>query len=283
MKNIDFLPQRYQERGANERARLWQFALVGAIGLAIVAAAVWQGAAYRAVDAQIAAIEPQYQQAQAKTQRVAELNQRLARDGALAELLTYLRHPWPRSQLLATLARQLSPELTLTEIRLVRESPERPVVVREQPAPGAAGTPAAPPPPGAVQDLTALRVECDNGPLVLLVAGEATDTAALHDYLGRLKKSHLFARAELASITSKQRERSPTAAAPKSEFHLRLVLLPGYGQPGGPTAPAADPNPLAGTTAPGDLRPSEVPEVELSADDESPVAIDGEDDEMEAP
>lgn len=239
MKNIDFLPERYREQGAVDRAKYWQIGLVCAIGCAIAVAAFYQAASWRHVDAQLAAIEPMYQDAQAKTQRLAELNQRLVRDGALAELYAYLGHPWPRTRLLAALAEALPAELSLVEIRLVRDQSQATSTgfVREQPPGSAAnGAPATPPPPGAAEDLARLRAECDAAPLVLLVSGETENASALHDYLARLKLTQLFERAEVTSISTRPREGSSGNEA-LAEFHVRLVIRPGHGQAGGPAAP----------------------------------------------
>jgi len=65
---------------------------------------------------------------------------------------------------------------------------------------------------------------------VLMLSGVTTDSAALQQYLLVLGKSELFVKTELGSL-----EADPADRPGAMHFIARLVIRPGYGQPGGPT------------------------------------------------
>jgi hypothetical protein len=95
--------------------------------------------------------------------------------------------------------------------------------------------------PPAGRDLKQLRDTCDRQQTMIAISGIATDSDALHEYLGRLAHSRLVAKAELVSIEREpERGGMPPAdgqpgLAETVRFHATLTVKPGYGQPGGPT------------------------------------------------
>jgi hypothetical protein len=80
-------------------------------------------------------------------------------------------------------------------------------------------------------DLRALRQEADARPVIVLLTGLSADHASPHRYIAALSKSELFTQAELLGIDPQE---SRDAAF---LFRVRLTVLPGYGQPNGPTPP----------------------------------------------
>src|SRR5258706_14981392 len=100
MKNIDFLPEIYRHRRALRHARLWWAGVAVLFSLAIGGTAATQWLFRRAIATQIAMVEPQYAAALQQDAQSAALQVKLAEAEELAGLYLYLRHPWPRTQLL---------------------------------------------------------------------------------------------------------------------------------------------------------------------------------------
>ena len=243
MQNIDFLPSEYRQRHARQRHQTWRAAALGAAGLAVLAAAFHQSQARRAVEQELAAATPQYERALETTKQLGEIQSKLATARADAELFTWLRHPWPRSRILAALLEPLPEEIGFTRLEIRRQS--QPVRTPLQPlAPlekaGNDLSTALPPP---ARDLRQLRARWDAAPTVVSVEGVAAESAVLHQYLGDLNRQGLFLRAELESL-----ETDPLSDGSVLRFQATLTVRPGYGIPGGPSAP---PEPAAtATTAP---------------------------------
>jgi hypothetical protein len=79
----------------------------------------------------------------------------------------------------------------------------------------------------AERDLNRLRVELDAAQTVVTLEGLTRDDISLHAYLGRLASQGLFARSELSSLESGDKDHPGV-----SVFRARLIVRPGYGQPG---------------------------------------------------
>src|SRR5262249_49207978 len=83
----------------------------------------------------------------------------------------------------------------------------------------------------AQHDLQMLRDEWDKSRVVVIIAGSTDSTPSLHAYLDQLGRVSLFQKVEVGNV-----ERTTTGDAPgKMQFHARLIVRPGYGQPKGPT------------------------------------------------
>lgn len=240
-QRIDFLPPKYREQYASRRRKLWRLAVIILFGLAVGATAVCQFALRQAVDFELAAVQPQHAAALEVNTELGDLQSRLREVRDYAELYTYLRHPWPRSQILLCIAQTAPPPVTLSEIRVIHEtSAPRPAFLPRtrgrQPARGAASTRRTSP---AERDLEQLRGELDHARTIVKVTGLTADVGQLHSYVSRLGFSPLFERAELESVESSGGA-DPNGTA---QFELRLTVRRGYGQPGGPTGPANNSRP----------------------------------------
>lgn len=239
-QRIDFLPPKYREQYATRRRKIWRLVVIVLFGLAVGATAFCQFTLRRAVEFELGAVQPQHAAALEVNAELGDLQSRLREVRDFAELYTYLRHPWPRSQILLCIARTAPPPVTLSEIRVIHEtSAPRPDFVSRnrgrQPARGAPTQHKSP----AARDLEQLREELDHAHTIVHVTGLTADVGQLHSYVSRLGFSPLFERAELESVES-------TGGADQNgpaHFELRLTVRAGYGQPGGPTGPATDPRP----------------------------------------
>ena len=243
MKEIDFLPKHYHERDVRRRATIWRYVVLLLFGGVLCAATLGQFALRQSVQASLNSHQKAYREAKQKNQQIAALHQEIAELEESAQLYTYLRHPWPRTQLLQTLAQHMPDTVTLLELQFSQRQNAAGVAV-----PGSAITLATGNEPSgspAKQDLDSLRQQNDDALVTIHLTGTASDTAALKHYVGLLDKSHLFASASLASLRSmgeRQRE----------EFQVNIVVRPGYGQPGGPREPLV----AFGSEPPREIRPA---------------------------
>ncbi len=206
----------------------------------LIAAAVNQHHRQRQVAAKLAEITPRYDVALRQTNELAQLQSQLDAADDVAQLFTYLRNPWPRTQLLAALLAPLPKEIRFSKVEIRREEPQLQraterrsrAEIRAEQQQTAELAPAA-------RDLKTLREQFDDTKTVVLLEGITTDSAAVHRYLGELNQASLFTAAEPDSIDA-----APGGPAGSLQFRATVTVLPGYGLPGGPTAggQTTDPN-----------------------------------------
>jgi hypothetical protein len=240
MQDIDFLPVEYRQKHAQQQSQPWQIVASVAILALVAAAGVTQNHRRRAMQDDLAIIGPAYDAAVNQQNRLAEIQSRLKVAKAGAELVTYLRHPWPRSQLVAALVAPLPPEITIQQVQIVRQVSPTPAPTAMQ-SPVGIQTPvdkkteeetrkSLPP---AERDLMRLRAQLDPMQTVVILTGTATESAILHRYIGELDATDIFDKAELDCFNSVDSNKGSTAV----QFRAVLLVQPGYGQPGGPTGP----------------------------------------------
>jgi len=234
---IDFLPPQYRKRDVRRRTQPWRVVVVAAFAVLLTAAVVGQCFQRRRVEEQLAAMMPVYESAVAQSNRLAKIQTQLRTSRTSAELFTYLRHPWPRTQLLAALAAPLPDEVSFDEVTISRVAPrDRPqIAFGRNPQTAADDEAKIKKLPPAARDLKRLREAVDKLQTIVLISGTTTDSAVLHRYLGELNRFELFSTAEVDWIEADQ---SPTDG--RQKFSAMIVVRPGYGQPGGPTAPCHD-------------------------------------------
>ena len=248
MHDVDFLPPKYRDLSARRNIKFSRVLVVGAIALAIVGAAVMQNRSYRQLAAEIEAIEAFHATAEDQSQDLKQITERLESENKMAALVTYLQHPWPRTQLLAAVIDPLPESLSLDQISFSNQKLEqkkatthntrgkRKTTNRDQEK--AAAEKLLP----AERDLAHLRKHYDPSHTVITVVGRTSDRAALYYYLGRLGESDLIVKAELKSLESALDRRSynrgrtsqaqPPAATVMTKFVARLVIRRAHGQSG---------------------------------------------------
>jgi hypothetical protein len=229
MNELDFLPVAYRAKHDQRKMQPRRVLAIAAVGLLIVVGVYGQYANRRRVAAELDVARREHASAMDRARQLGQVQSLLHAARAEAEWLTYLRHPWPRTQLLAAILAPLPDSVNLVELRILREKPS-PANGHALPGPKAKPeTPAAAKPLAAEQDLARLRDEIDTLQTVVLLSGVTDENAALHRYLGQLGGTPLFSHVELTLIES-----APSASASASQFSLRLTVRPGYGQPSGP-------------------------------------------------
>ena len=247
MQQIDFLPTKYRERDAVQKGRIWQLVVLLAFAAGVSSAAIGQYTLRKTVESELLGIEDRHATAERKQAEVNELQQKLAESKEVAALYTYLKFPWPRTQLISQIVDSLPEAIALTELTIgnadVRAAPTRKPPPTAEEAADEQSSPAH-------RDLSDLRKQHDLRDTRVELTGSAEDIVALHAYVAQLGQSPLFQSAKLDSLESRPEDGVST-------FLVRLVVTPGYGQPGGPKGPLRpesavaakqSPLPLAGET-----------------------------------
>ena len=229
MLEIDFLPAAYRQQTVHRKANVWRLLIGGGFCATLACSFIYQQILYRHTARQLAELSPQYEQAQALAKRLAALQTNLATATKRAELFTYLRHPWPRTQLLSAAVAQLPDCVTLREIHISRPT----TAATDSPAGRAGGKKTDEAEikkmDPAERDLRRLCEETAARETTVVLSGVTTDTAVLQHYLVALGQAPLFVKVELTSLEANHEEQAGTW-----RFTARLQVRPGYGQPGGP-------------------------------------------------
>ncbi|MBX3414871.1 MAG: hypothetical protein KF708_19460 [Pirellulales bacterium] len=237
MKDIDFLPSTYRELHRQRRATMVRLVLVLSVAGTIVAAALTQHAERRRVMARLADVQLLHKEATARQAMLTELQGKLERANAMAGLLTFLRHPWPKSQLMTEVLGPLPEAITLERVEVVPVT--RPT---HQPAgPGPApiptdGDPQAPQQLAAVDDLEVLRTQAASSVLEIRLWGLTSDHSALHMYLMALGESKLLLNPELERV-----EGVPGEDKTAVRFMAHVTVRPSPGMNSSPSENAAAP------------------------------------------
>jgi hypothetical protein len=230
MQEIDFLPVQYRQKRVQRRSQPWRIVVVASFAVLLATAVLSQQTRKRQVEKELAVVMPQYDLAVGQNRKLAELQAQLTTARNAASLFTYLRHPWPRTQLLDALLAPLPEEITFEKLQITGEAPQSRLspgrYARLSDEAEAGQVDKLPP---AASDLKRLRDEFDATTVVVLISGVAWDSAALHRYLGELGRARLFSKTELDSLQSPQNDLAGGVV-----FRARLTVRPGYGQPGGP-------------------------------------------------
>ena len=231
MAEIDFLPMEYHLQHARNQVKPWRIVVVACAGVLMAAALVVQYFQRRHVLGELNSVSAVYDGAAQQDASWTAFETKLDAARSEADVFTYLRHPWPRSPLLSAGVRPMPAEVCLLQLEIADEAANaQPLVETRSRAELKAAQEKLHKAPPATRDLTRLREECDGQQTFVRLAGTTADTAALYRYLNDLAKSSYFAKVELKSIES-----ADTPQGPVMHFQASLRVLPGYGQPGGPS------------------------------------------------
>jgi Tfp pilus assembly protein PilN len=236
MRDIDFLPVQYRQKHVQRRSQPWRIVVVTVFAVLLSTAVFSQQSRKMRAQAELAAIGPQYDLAVLQDRELANVYKQLNTARSHAELYTYLRYPWPRTQLLTAVLKPLPEEVTIEELKVTRGvSQDRGSSERRSRPETEGGVTALDDLPPAARDLQRLRNECDQTRTVVSISGLTSESAAWHRYLGELGRVRLFTKAEPESLQTA--DHGPPGTL---QFRATLVVRPGYGQPGGPTSDEAE-------------------------------------------
>ena len=235
MNDVDFLPSEFRQN--DDRHRWYVRRVLAATGVvAMIAALAWsQDRRSGRLAAELAVRGPARAAATQTKNALGELQSQLQLAQASANLVTYLRHPWPRTRILAAILGPLPDEITFEELHINRvvSAGRKPAERRSRAGEEGDQEPTNRPP--AVRDLERLREESDAGQTIVTITGVTTESAVLHQYLGALGRDALFSKSQLQSIEA------DTDDPARIRFSASLVVRPGYGQPDGPSGPNPPP------------------------------------------
>lgn len=223
---IDFLPPRYREQHVQRKNFYWRVVVLVAYLALLAVGSVAQRSRMTRLQSDLARAKQELTQAQLLEVQVTHAQQQLSRQRAAAELITYLQHPWPRSQVLAAILPRVPESIHLTELRLyplAEKAAAAPFWQRQSPGKKEKD---APPPLPATADLQRLLEERNRMLTVVQLNGVAQNQASLHQFLQQLAQDELFAAVELLSIESQRSENNPAGCV----FEVCLELKPGYGE-----------------------------------------------------
>lgn len=244
MQDIDFLPQRYREAHADRSSNVWRIVIVVVAAAVVSSTAAMQIRSRSQLREHVGLALANLQAIRGQSSDLPELERRMAVAEVESQLHTYLRHPWPRTQVLAALVRPLPATVALTSLKIERETgstssgpPSEQVALS-----GAAPSAAAPTRQPAQEDVEQLRKKYDAVRTVIHLAGQSDDAVALHRYLTELGRSELLVDPELLSVQAAEDESSDDSAetsrqaSSRRQFSARVYLRPGFGQRNGPSA-----------------------------------------------
>ena len=230
MNNIDFLPQDYRREHSRRRRQVWQITAITIVTVIVGAASFFQTRTAAKLQADIDKLGPRHQKSENRNKQFAELKTELQNAEDQAALFTYLRHPWPKTQIIAALIRALPEDITLQEITISNTMPKsarRNNILSQTEREAEEKRLAALSP--AARDLEELRKKSDRLQTQINIRGTAIQQSALHVYVGNLAQESLLAKAELESCEA---EKGPVIG--KMRFNIDVLVKPGYGQPNGP-------------------------------------------------
>lgn len=232
VKPLDFLPEKYRQATKRRRTTYWR-GLVVVLFLGVFAAcATGLTMVDREVRRELERVNLHYAAATSHDTLLKEKEARLAVLTEYADLLTFLRHPWPRSRIIETLFRGLPDGVTIDALHLGYEARQGTTPAAVVAAATTAKTKTA------ADDLADLRTALEAQNLVARLEGTTSDPPGLHAYLQSLVGGGLFTDAEVEQI-----EAVRSGGVATSKFTARIVVRPGWGLPGGPTLEELSPPP----------------------------------------
>ncbi len=229
MQTIDFLPEHYREQRKQRRVRWWWALVVCLFGGIVGAAFSLQWLSVQRIKRELSQLETQAVTFRQLDQHLLELEAKILAQSHSANLYTFLKHPWPRTQILAAVVQPLLRQVELSSLR-INESfvPKMNATI----APPEASSAASPPAHPAIADLQQLYDTHESQRVVVTIEGTAQEVEPVHDYLAALGRHPLIAEARLNSLEMRKLETHSLVV-----FQLQLTVKPGHGLSDGPTGP----------------------------------------------
>jgi len=239
MQVIDFLPEHYRERRKQRRVRWWWALVVSLFGGLVATTFSLQWLNVQRIKSEVAKLETQVATARQLDLRLLEIETKVSALSHSANLYTFLRHPWPRTQILHAVVHPLPADIELSSVRIAESLVAKPTMA----APEASDDAKAPAPHPAVADLLQLHDAHESLRVIVIVEGTAKEVETLHAYLEALGRHPLIVEARLNSLETRKLETSTQIV-----FQLQLNTKPGHGLSDGPIAPLLPNEPAATAT-----------------------------------
>jgi len=225
VKVIDFLPERYRQATRRRRTTYWRGVVAALFVMVFAACAAGLANVQTRVRYEHQQVSARHAQAVLREAALKQKESHLAEMKLLAELVTFQRHPWPRSRIVNHLLAPLPKSMVLEKLHIVGE--QRAV------APGGETYSEA----GAevdksiATDLAELKQSAERIDVVVRLEGLTNDHLELHGYLQTVSRGGLFTSAEVEQIEALRDHPFAT-----DRFTARVVVRSGWGLQGGPSA-----------------------------------------------
>jgi hypothetical protein len=122
MHDIDFLPPAYHQQNAKRQVQPWRIVVVTLFLFLLAAANLAQYSQRSRAAQDLKTVEPCYEETNRLGENLRTAQAQLEAARSDAQWFTYLRHPWPRSQLLRAVVAPLPPEIALQQVLIGEES-----------------------------------------------------------------------------------------------------------------------------------------------------------------
>lgn len=222
MNEIEFLPKKYLEKRARSNVKWSRLLLLMLVLVGIVGVGLYQVAALHHLHSQLAEVDDEHQRIVKLMTEVNNKREVLNRLQHSARLLTFLEHPYPRSQILAALVNPLSDQIALSQIHLTHQQTDpnvfRTLADLSDPKQAATVHPMK-------QDLNTLTAESRLRQCTVELAGTTDDPSTLYNFLTALHQSEIVETAKIESIDPHHR----ADGTEFSNFTAHIKIKRGYG------------------------------------------------------
>ncbi|MEW4562781.1 hypothetical protein AB1K70_09655 [Bremerella sp. JC770] len=196
---IEFLPKKYREKRKSHNFQVSRLLVVVVMVAGMSAVLLYQLAALHAVNRQVAALEEPHERVMQLMQEVERQRAEVAIKRHHAKLLTFLEHPYPKSQVISAIASPLPSEITITRLQVTVEQ----TAGANNKAPSEKGKKAPQGHPMEL-DLKQLVDEAKSRRCTVEVEGTTDDTSCLYTFLASLHQAEIIESAKIESIDPHQ-------------------------------------------------------------------------------
>jgi len=197
---IEFLPKRYREKRKKNNIKVSRILLIVIMVGGMASVLLYQLACLHSVNRQVAAIDKQNEKVMQLMQEVESRRAKVVLERHHANLLTFLDHPYPKSQIISALVNPLSREITITRLQITQEQ-----VANPNAKPPSEKGQAAPKGHPMELDLKTLISEAKTRRVMVEVEGTTDDTSSLYTYLASLHQAEIIESAKIESIDPHQK------------------------------------------------------------------------------
>jgi len=216
---IEFLPKKYREKRKSHNFQVSRMLLVVVIVAGMSAVLLYQLAKLHAVNQQVAALDEPHARVMQLMQEVERRRAEVAVKRHHAKLLTFLDHPYPKSQVISAIASPLPSEITITRLQVTVEQ----TVGANNKPPSEKGKKAPKGHPMEL-DLKQLVDEAKSRRYTVEVEGTTDDTSCLYTFLASLHQAEIIESAKIESIDPHQK----SDGSEFSNFTAHVKIKRGY-------------------------------------------------------
>lgn len=216
---IEFLPKKYREKRKGHSFQVSRLLLTVVVVAGMAGVLFYQLAKLHAVNLQVAAIDSEHEKIMQLMQEVERRRMDVADKRHHAKLLTFLDHPYPKSQIIAAIANPLPTEITITRLQITVEQ----LATTGAKPPSEKGKQAPKGHPMQL-DLKQLIDDAKSHRCTVEVEGTTDDTSCLYTFLASLHQAEIIESAKIESIDPQQK----SDGSEFSNFTAHVKVKRGY-------------------------------------------------------